>query len=43
MKALNNLARQSLHAYKLEFTYEDEDFIFLSDIPEGLQKVIDKL
>ena len=43
VNALNNLGRQSLHAYKLEFTYEDEDFIFLSDIPEGLQKVIDKL
>ena len=41
--ALSNLRRQSLHAYKLEFTYQDKDFSFLSDMPEELQRVIEKL
>ncbi len=43
VNALSNLKRQSLHAYKLEFIYEDENFSFLSDIPDELQSVIDKL
>jgi 23S rRNA pseudouridine1911/1915/1917 synthase len=43
VNALSNLKRQSLHAYKLEFIYEDENFSFLSDIPDELQRVIDKL
>ena len=43
LNALSNLRRQSLHAYKLEFTYQDKDFSFLSDMPEELQKVIDQL
>ena len=43
INALNSLGRQSLHAYKLEFTYEKKDFSFLSNIPEELQKVIDQL
>ena len=42
-KAVNNLGRQSLHAHKLQFTYQNQDFSFLSDIPEELQKVIDQL
>ena len=43
LNALSNLRRQSLHAYKLEFTYQDKDFSFLSDMPEELQRVIEKL
>ena len=42
-KAVNNLGRQSLHAHKLEFTYQNQDFSFLSDMPEELQQVIDQL
>ena len=43
LNAFSNLRRQSLHAYKLEFTYQDKDFSFLSDMPEELQRVIEKL
>ena len=43
LNALSSLRRQSLHAYKLEFTYQDKDFSFLSDMPEELQRVIEKL
>lgn len=43
LNALSNLRRQSLHAYKLEFTYQDKDFSFLSDMPEELQRVMEKL
>ena len=43
INALDSLGRQSLHAYKLEFTYQEKDFSFLSNMPEELQKVVDQL
>ena len=43
INALNSLGRQSLHAYKLEFTYQEKDFTFISNMPEELQKVVDQL
>jgi 23S rRNA pseudouridine1911/1915/1917 synthase len=37
------LNRQFLHAHKLEFEYNNQNFVFQSDLPEDLQNIIENL